>query len=338
MIYPAIRPDSYLISLVVPVYNEEENVVPFYERATQTLHLLQQPYELIFVNDGSRDYSVHLLAQLAEQDAHVKIVDLSRNFGKEAALSAGLDYALGEIVIPIDADLQHPPEVIPEMIQLWRQGYDMVYAARRSREEESWLKQTAARLFYKVINRLSAVDIPENAGDFRLISRCVLESIRHMREKRRFMKGMFSWVGFKQGCVYYETAPRYAGKTKWNYWTLWNLAMEGITAYSIIPLQASTYIGLLLACGSFAYGGYFLLKTLLYGNPVRGYPSLLVLMLFLSGMQLMVIGIMGEYIGRIYVESKNRPLYLVRHLLNFNHQPELPKTSYLTYNHRVHTT
>jgi glycosyltransferase involved in cell wall biosynthesis len=270
------------------------------------------PWELVCVNDGSRDSTLAELLCLQKEDSRVCVYDLSRNFGKEAALTAGLEQARGTVIIPLDADLQDPPELIPTLIAKWREGFDVVNAVREVREGEGWLKRGSAYFFYRIINRLSAIEIPRDSGDFRLLSRAAVEALRQMEERRRFMKGMFVWVGFPTTSVTYRRASRHAGRTSWNYWRLWNFALEGITSFSQVPLRIASYMGLIVAFVSLFYALFILLRTLAFGNPVSGYPSLLVAILFLGGMQLMALGVIGEYIGRIYDETKRRPIYIIR--------------------------
>lgn len=240
------------------------------------------------------------------------MIDLSRNFGKEAALTAGLDHARGDCAIPLDADLQDPPELIPELLAEWQDGFDVVNAVRLSRDGESWLKRASAHAFYRIINRMSEVDIPADTGDFRLLSRPVLEAIKTLPERRRFMKGLFAWVGFRTSSVHYHREPRYAGKTTWNYWRLWNFAVEGVTSFSQVPLQLAAHLGLFVSVLAFLYAVYLIIGTMVYGNPIRGYPSIMVTLLFFGGVQLIALGVIGEYLGRIYDETKGRPVYLVR--------------------------
>ncbi|MEW6572540.1 MAG: glycosyltransferase family 2 protein [Bacillota bacterium] len=301
-----------VFSIVVPIFNEAPNVAAFYDRVTKVMAGMGEPYEIIFINDGSKDDTLSHLLSLAEKDPKVKIIDLSRNFGKEIALTAGIDYASGEAVIPIDADLQDPPELIPELIAKWREGYDIVYATRLQRDGESWLKRLTARLFYRTVRKITSIEIPKDTGDFRLLSRPAVEALKRLRERNRFMKGLFTWVGFRQTAVYYHRQPRNAGKTKWNYWRLWNFAIEGITSFSYIPLQFATYFGLSVAFFAFMYALFIVVRTALFGRDVPGYPSLITVILFLGGVQLFAIGILGEYIGRIYNEVKQRPLYIVK--------------------------
>lgn len=304
--------DNMKVSIVVPFFNEFEGIIPFFQRLFPILESIDCLWEIICVNDGSRDNTLHELLKMRQQDARIIVIDLSRNFGKEAALTAGLDYASGDVVIPLDADLQDPPEIIPLMIDKWREGYDVVNAVRLFREGETWLKKFSAYSFYRLINRFSTTEIPPDVGDFRLISRPVLEAIKSLPERRRFMKGIFAWVGFKATTISYTREARFSGKTKWNYWKLWNFALEGITSFSQVPLQLSSYIGFLVSLGAFFYGIFLLIRTLFFGNDVKGYPSLIIIMLFLGGVQLMVLGVIGEYLGRAYEETKQRPLYLVR--------------------------
>jgi glycosyltransferase involved in cell wall biosynthesis len=306
---------THRISIVVPVYNEQEVLPEFHRRLTAVLAELPIDSEIIYINDGSEDNTYSLLAELHTNDQQVSLIDLSRNFGKEIAMTAGLHKASGDAVIVIDADLQDPPELIPLFIDEWQKGYDVVYAKRSRRGGESLLKKSTAYLFYRVMQRLSRVRLPEDTGDYRLLSRRAVEALNSLPEHHRFMKGLFTWIGFRQKAVMYERDPRHAGTTKWNYWRLWNFALEGITSFTIAPLKFATYIGLLTAFGAFSYGLYFLIITLLYGNPVPGYPSLIVIILFLGGVQLTFIGILGEYIGRIFTETKQRPLYFINEYL-----------------------
>ena len=305
-----------LLSVVVPAYNEQEVITTFHERLTAVLNQLSLDREIVYVNDGSRDNTLDILRRLHEQDEHVCVVDLSRNFGKEIALSAGLEHAQGDAVIVIDADLQDPPELIPDLIKEWQNGYDVVYARRTHREGETILKRLTAALFYRVMRKVGSVQLPEDTGDFRLLSRRAVNALNSFKEHHRFMKGLFAWIGFRQKAVNYERDPRHAGQTKWNYWKLWNFAIDGITSFTIAPLKFATYIGMVTSLLAFVYGSYMIIKTLLYGNPVPGYPSLIVIVLFLGGVQLMAIGVLGEYIGRIFTETKHRPLYFVNELLN----------------------
>ena len=303
------------LSVVVPVYNEEAVLPEFHRRLTATLDGMAGAAEIIYVNDGSRDGSMTLLAELHRADPRVAVVDLSRNFGKEVAMTAGLDHAGGDAVIVIDADLQDPPEAIPEMVRTWGEGYDVVLMRRRSRAAESWLKKATARAFYRAMGRMGTINIPENVGDFRLLSARAVAALRRFPERSRFMKGLFAWIGFPCKEIEYDRDGRYAGETKWNYWRLWNFALEGITSFSVVPLKIASYMGFLAALIAFARGGWFIVKTLIFGDPVPGFPTLVVLVLFLGGLQLMALGIIGEYLARMFLEVKQRPLYLVQRSL-----------------------
>jgi len=311
--------EKVFLSMVIPMFNEEANIEELYSRLTKVLDRMQKPYEVICVNDGSRDNTLEMLRDLNKKDNRFKVIDLSRNFGKETALSAGIDFTCGEIVIPIDADLQDPPELIPEMITKWEEGYDVVYAVRTHREGETWFKKMTAAMFYKTMKKITHLNMPVNTGDFRLMSRQAVDALKELRESHRFMKGLFTWVGYRQTGITYSRDPRFAGKTKWNYYKLWNLALEAITSFSYLPLQWSMYLGLGVAFLSFIYGFYMIINTVIHGNKVPGYPSLMVVILFLGGVQLFTIGIIGQYIGRIYTESKHRPLYFVRETLGLNY-------------------
>lgn len=304
-----------LLSVVVPVYNEQEVLLEFHRRLAAVLDQLQVKSEIVYVNDGSFDGTLAIIERLREQDHRVALVDLSRNYGKEIALTAGLDHARGAAVVVIDADLQDPPELIPEMLTAWQEGFDMVYAKRTAREGESWIKKATAHSFYRLIQYFSRVKIPEDTGDFRLLSRRAVNALLQMRERNRFMKGLFAWIGFRQKAVSYRRDPRFAGNTKWNYWKLWNFALDGFTSFTIGPLKIASYLGLIIAAGAFAHGVFIIYKTLLYGDPVAGYPSLMVVILLLGGVQLVALGIIGEYLGRMFEETKQRPLYLVNNYL-----------------------
>ena len=300
------------LTVIVPVFNEEAVLPEFHRRLATVMDGLAMQGEIIYVNDGSIDGSLNKIHRLMAEDTRVAIVDLSRNFGKEIAMTAGLDHAHGDAVVVIDADLQDPPELIPEMIEQWQSGYDVVYAQRTSRAGESAFKKSTAHVFYRLIQKLSRVQIPHDAGDFRLLSRRAVEALSGLREQHRFMKGLFAWIGYPQKAIQYERDARYGGETKWNYIGLWNFAIEGITSFSTIPLKVATYVGMLTALGAFLYGMFIVLETILYGNPVAGYPSLLVVVLFLGGIQLMALGVIGEYLGRMFDETKGRPLYLIK--------------------------
>jgi glycosyltransferase involved in cell wall biosynthesis len=288
---------------------------------TPVLQQLNTSYEIICINDGSLDDTFEELVEFNRQVPAIKIVNLSRNFGKEIALTAGIDYASGAAVIPLDADLQDPPELIAQLIAKWREGYDVVYATRRSRQGETWLKKISAKAFYRTIGKMSQVPIPANTGDFRLLDRRVVEAIKRLPERTRFMKGLFAWVGYKQTAVLFDREPRYSGKTSWNYWKLWNFALDGIISFSFLPLKVWSYVGISISLISFIYALLLVVRTLIFGVDVPGYASLIVAILFLGGIQLITLGLLGEYLGRVYEEVKARPLYLVREEYGFGVHP-----------------
>lgn len=300
------------ISLVIPVLNEEDAIPVFYKTVREFDGLKHCTVEIVFVNDGSSDSTEAILDAISIADPLVKVLTLTRNFGKEAALYAGLEFASGDAIIPIDVDLQDPIDVIPQLIDKWQAGADMVLAKRKDRSTDGHLKRKTAEWFYKLHNVISAPKIEENVGDFRLMSREVVENIKLMPEKNLFMKGILSWVGGKTDVVEYIRSERVAGYTKFNGWKLWNLALEGITSFSTFPLRIWSYIGVVVALISFSYGAWMIIDKVVWGNQVRGYPSLMVSILFLGGIQLIGIGVLGEYIGRIYTETKNRPRYLIK--------------------------
>ena len=316
---PAAAPPSGrpTLSVVVAAYNEEEVLDILFARLGEVLASLGESYEIVCVNDGSRDRTAEILAVHHARDPRIRVINLARNFGKELALTAGLDATRGRAVVPLDADLQDPPELIGEFLRLWREGYDVVYAVRDARDTDSWLKRTTANAFYAMLRRVSNVDIPPNAGDFRLMDARVVEALRGIRERNRFMKGLFSWVGFRQTSVGYQRPVRAPGKTKFNYWKLWNFALDGITGYSTVPLRVATYFGLIFALLAMLYGIYLLVRTMLWGTDVPGYASTMVAVIFMGGIQLVVLGIIGEYLGRLYSEAKGRPLYIVESRLGF---------------------
>ncbi|HCW0180290.1 glycosyltransferase family 2 protein [Citrobacter freundii] len=300
------------ISLVVPVFNEEDAIPIFYKNVREFEELKKHEVEIVFINDGSKDATESMINALAISDRLVVPVSFTRNFGKEPAICAGLDYSTGEAVIPIDVDLQDPIEVIPAMIEKWQSGADIVLAKRSDRSTDGKLKRKTAEWFYKLHNKISNPKIEENVGDFRLMSRHVVENIKLMPERNLFMKGILSWVGGRTDVVEYTRAGRIAGNSKFNGWKLWNLALEGITSFSTFPLRIWTYIGFFVAALSFLYGAWMIADKIFWGNPVAGYPSIIVSILFLGGVQLIGIGVLGEYIGRIYIESKQRPRYIVK--------------------------
>lgn len=305
------------LSVIVPCYNEQEVLPEFHARLVPVMDAMGWPWEVVYVNDGSRDTTLAVMSALATADARVAIVNLSRNFGKEIALTAGLDHSRGsDGVIVIDADLQDPPEVIPALIAAAQQGYDVAYAQRSARHGENILKRATASAFYRLMQRLGGkVQLPRDTGDFRFMSRRSLDALLTLREQHRFMKGLFAWVGFPSVAVPYERAPRAAGETKWNYWKLWNLSLEGITSFTVGPLKIATYLGLATALFAGVYLLQLVIRTIFFGNPTAGYPSLMAVILFFGGVQLITLGIIGEYLGRIFNETKGRPLYLVeRHL------------------------
>lgn len=301
------------LSLVIPVFNEADSLDSFLSRIDEVFQAQALiDLELVFINDGSTDTTLERLLERQRQDSRLRIVDLSRNFGKEAALSAGLQMAGGQIVVPIDADLQDPPEVILQMIERWREGYEVVLGHRVSRRSDTWAKSTSAHWFYRLHNRIAEQPLPENVGDFRLMDRCVVDALLTLPESRRFMKGLFAWVGFRTTHVDYERPERVAGQSKFNGWRLWNFALEGITSFSTEPLRVWTYLGATVSLVSFAFAMFIVLRTLIHGVDLPGYASLMVAVTFLGGLQLIGIGVLGEYLGRTYIESKRRPVFLVR--------------------------
>ena len=298
------------ISIVVPAYNEAAGLDRFHQRLVAVL-ADSEAWEVVYIDDGSTDGTLAVMEALRAADARVGVLSLSRNFGKETAITSGLDYAAGDAVVLIDADLQDPPELIPALIAQWRLGYDMVNARRRSRDGDSWLKRHTARAFYRLMQRTGDLKLPEDTGDFRLLSRRAVDAIRQFREQHRFMKGLFTWIGYRTTFVLYDRGSRCAGVSKWTWWRLWNLALEGITGFTVMPLKWATYAGLGVALLSAVYALQVIVKTLIIGNPVAGYPSLMTVVLFLGGVQLMFLGVIGEYLGRVFNETKQRPLYLV---------------------------
>ena len=317
---------SPTLSVIVPVKDEEEAIRPFVDRVAAILDGLlpsvdgQAGWEILFIDDGSEDLTLAAILQAHQADPRVRAISLSRNFGKEAALTAGLDFAAGQAVIPIDVDLQDPPEVIGEMLAKWRDGYEVVYGVRTNRESDSLPKRLTADLYYRAHNYLSSDKIPEHAGDFRLLDRSVVEIIRQMPERNRFMKGLFAWSGFRQAAVQYERAPREVGTTKFRYWKLWTLALDGLTSASTMPLRIWSYIGVVIAFFTLLYAAGVIAKTILFGSDVAGYPSLMVAILFFGGLQLISLGVLGEYVGRILIETKRRPLYVVRTRVGFGEE------------------
>jgi glycosyltransferase involved in cell wall biosynthesis len=304
------------LTLIIPVKDEEDAIGPCLARVVPVLEALEDPaarsFEILFVDDGSSDSTLEVIRKANAADPRVRGISLSRNFGKEAALTAGLDIARGMAVVPLDVDLQDPPEALPKMISQWRAGYDVVYGVRDNRESDSLPKRLTADLYYRAHNWLSRDKIPEHAGDFRLLDRKVVEVIRRMPERNRFMKGLFAWAGFKQAAVLYHREERKVGRTKYNYWKLWTLAIDGITSASTLPLRVWSYLGAFVAMGALAFAAFIVIRTLTTGIQVPGYASLMVAILFLGGLQLLSLGVLGEYVGRILTETKGRPLYIVR--------------------------
>ena len=303
---------SQSLAVVVAAYNEAAALPALHVRLQGVFATLGMSCRVLYVDDGSRDGTWAAMRTLAEADPRVSLLRLSRNFGKELALTAGLDLVDADAVVVLDADGQDPPELIPAFVAKWREGFDVVFGTRSAREGETWLKRTTATAFYRVMNRLADTAIPADTGDFRLMSRRVVEALRGLRERQRFMKGLFAWVGYPQTSIAYQRQPRIAGSSKFNYWRLWNFALEGITGFSTAPLRAATYVGFVTAAFAFVYGAWVVTKTLLWGEPVQGWPTLMAVVLFLGGVQLMALGVIGEYLGRLYLESKQRPLYLVQ--------------------------
>ena len=305
--------DRRLVSILVPCYNEEAVLHEFYRRTVQVIDdMPQYRFQFMFVNDGSKDQTLDIMRELHEKDGRVSYVNLSRNFGKEIAMIAGIDYLTGDAAIIMDADLQDPPELIPEMISWWEKGYQDVSAKRRSRAGASFFKKWSSHAFYTILQKMSSVPMQRDVGDFRLLDKQCLNALRLMRESQRYTKGLFSWIGFEKKEVLFDRDARAAGKTKWNYWKLLNLAIEGITSFTIAPLRASAFVGCILAFIALLYMLFIVLRTIICGEDVPGYPSLVSIILFIGGIQLFFLGIIGEYLGRVFNESKFRPLYLVK--------------------------
>lgn len=309
-------PSSPVLSIIVPVKDEEVAIQAFVSRVSAVIEALPDPaaqsYEILFIDDGSTDATMIAIAAAHNANPHIRAISLSRNFGKEAALSAGLDHARGLAVVPMDVDLQDPPEVLGEMVAKWRAGFDTVFGVRRDRASDSLPKRLSAHLYYKTHNFLSSDKIPDHAGDFRLLDRRVVDVLRRLPERNRFMKGLFAWSGFKTASVEYERAERTLGTTKFRPWRLWTLALDGITSSSTAPLRIWTYVGATVAAISFLYALFIITKAVFFGITVAGYPSLMVAILFFGGLQLLSLGILGEYVGRIMIETKQRPLYIIR--------------------------
>ena len=300
------------ISIIIPAYNEEESLPHLYERLEKLMSSMENyEFEILFVNDGSKDNTISLIKEYREKDNRISYVDFSRNFGKEIAMIAGLDYAKGDCVIFMDADLQDPPELIPELVKYWEEGYDDVYAKRNSRKGETWLKKFTSKMYYRVLQHLTNVPIQEDTGDFRLLDRRCVNALRKMRESQRCSKSMFSWIGYKKKEVLYDRDPRVAGQTKWNYKKLVDLAIDGITSFTTSPLRISTYVSIPTFMILFIYFIYVIAKCIVTSTAIQAYQAIILLILFFSGIQILLFGIIGEYLGRIFNESKGRPLYLV---------------------------
>lgn len=307
-------PSSPLLSVVIPMYNEEAMLDVLFERLLPVLDRTGLLCEVICVNDGSKDLTLERALSVRVERPLVKVIDLSRNFGKDTALTAGLDFARGAAVISMDADLQHPPELIETLLARWREGYEVVTAIRRAREGEPWLRRVTGAVFYRVMNAVSDVSVRFETSDFRLLDRRVVDAIGRLPERTRLMKGLFTWVGFRQTEVLYDSRARAAGTTKWSYWRLWNYAIDGVVSFSSLPLKVSSYVGLLISLLAFVYGAWLILRVLIHGRDVPGFASVMVAVLFLGGIQLLSLGVIGEYLARVYSEVKHRPLYLIRGL------------------------
>jgi len=303
------RPD---ISLAVPFYNEEDSIDVFFERVESVMRQLPSSYEIVCVNDGSRDGTLGLLLRHRERNPRIVVVDLSRNFGKDIALTAAIEHCRGKAVVPMDADLQDPPELLPRLIEKWREGFEMVVARRVSRQSDTAIKRVSAHWFYRLFNRMATIPIPADAGDFRLMDRCVVDALKALPESNRFMKGLFAWVGFREATVEYVREARAKGTSKFNYWRLWNFALDGIVSFSSLPLRVWSYLGAMVSLVSLIYALWLIIRTFVFGRDVPGYPSLMVAILVMGGVQVISLGVIGEYLSRIFNESKRRPLYIVR--------------------------
>lgn len=301
------------VTVLVPCYNEQESLPLFYERLC---HIMSEnpayEWELLLVNDGSRDNTLQIMRNLHARDGRVSYLGLSRNFGKERAMLAGFDYARGDCMIIMDADLQDPPELIPQMLAYWEEGYEDVYAKRKTRGKESALRRFFSLMFYSILQKTTKIEVLQNVGDFRLLDRCCIDAMKQLRESERYTKGMFCWIGFRKKEILFDRGDRAAGKSSWNFMSLFSLAVEGIMSFSIAPLRISTIIGTVVSVAAFVYMIYIFIKTLIFGDPVQGFPTIMIVMLFLGGVQLLSIGVLGEYIGRIFNESKHRPTYIAR--------------------------
>ncbi len=313
-----VKQSAVKYSVIVPMYNEQEVIEHTYDRLKQVMDCTDEPYELIFVNDGSKDRTVELITMICDFDPNIRLINFSRNFGHQIAISAGMDYAQGDAIIVIDADLQDPPEIIIQMIEKWKQGYEVVYGKRLKRKGETVFKRVTAKIFYRTLRSLTNVDIPVDTGDFRLIDRKVCDVLRGLKEKNRFVRGLVSWIGFRQTMVEYEREERFAGETKYPLRKMISFALDGITSFSYKPLRIASYAGFTLSLGSFVYLIVVIFQKLFTGSTVAGWASILAVMLLFNGIILMLLGLIGEYIGRIYEESKNRPLYIVREVRGYS--------------------
>lgn len=299
------------VSILVPCYNEEKSLPLLYPELIKLMDSQNNyEWEVLFVNDGSQDNTIGIIKSFRETDERISYVDLSRNFGKENAMLAGIDYVTGDCMVIIDADLQDPPSLIPEMLKYWEEGYQDVYAKRADRGRESWLRKNLSLLFYKILDKSTRFDILQNVGDFRLLDRQCINTLKQLRETERYTKGLFCWIGYRKKEIVFDRGNRVAGESNWNFWSLFNLAIEGITSFTTAPLRIATISGFIIALCAFIYALYFIAKTLIYGDPVQGFTTLIVIILFMGGIQLITIGILGEYIGRIFNETKNRPTYI----------------------------
>jgi len=323
------------VSILIPAYNEEASLKYLFERLEAMMDANEKfAWEVLMVNDGSKDNTLMVLAQMHEKDNRFNYLDLSRNYGKEVAMLAGFDYVTGDCMIIMDADLQHPPEIIPEMLKYWEEGYDDVYARRKVREGESYVRKKISLLFYSFLQKITNVEIQQDTGDFRLLDKTCIIALRTMRETQRYTKGLYSWIGFSKKEILFEQQARIAGVSKWNYFKLSDLAIEGITSFTILPLRISSFIGMFVSLGAFIYMIYVFIQALIYGDPARGYPTMMVVILFLGGFQLLSLGIIGEYLGRIFMETKNRPPYFARlyngeKIEDINKVDKIPNNKYL---------
>jgi glycosyltransferase involved in cell wall biosynthesis len=300
-----------MISLIVPVFNEQDMIEIFLDKTSSVMENAGFDYEYLFINDGSTDSTLARLIGFSAANPRIRVINLSRNFGKEAGMTAGIDHVRGNVLVPIDVDLQDPPELIPKFVKKWREGYDVVYGVRTSRDEDSMIKRASAGWFYRLFNRLSSIPIPDNAGDFRLIDERATAVLRQINERSRFMKGLFSWVGFYSIGIPYSRPARAAGETKWNLRKLWNFALDGIFSFSTVPLRIWSYVGMVVSLIALLYASFIVIRTVLFGIDLPGYASLLTVVLFLGGIQLLSLGIIGEYLGRLFIEVKQRPVYII---------------------------